>query len=78
MTQSRTPPGGEAPPPRKPAQERRLAGGLAEWAWRAALRLAMLKTPGVYDVILVVRSDGRREIVIQNAERPHKLEDLGG
>lgn len=65
-------------PPKKVAQERRLAGGLAEWAWRAALRLAMLKTPGIYDVMLVVRSDGRRELVIQNAERPHKLEDLGG
>ena len=60
------------------AVKRRLAGGLAEWAWRAALRLAMLKTPGVYDVMLVVRADGRREIVIQNPERPHKLEDLGG
>lgn len=71
MTQS-------GPPPPKKAQERRLAGGLAEWAWRAALRLAMLKTPGVYDVLLVVRPDGRREIVIQNPERPHKLEDLGG
>ncbi len=65
-------------PGKKQAQERRLAGGLAEWAWRAALRLAMLKQPGVYDVLLVVRLDGKRELVIQNAERPHKIEDLGG
>ena len=65
-------------PGKQQAQARRLAGGLAEWAWRAALRLAMLKQPGVYDVLLVVRLDGKRELVIQNAERPDKLEDLGG
>lgn len=58
-------------------QERRLAGGLAEWAWKVALRLAMLKEPGVYDVQLIVRLDKSRELVIQNAEKPHKLEDMG-
>lgn len=62
----------------KGAQERRLAGGLAEWAWRAALRLAMLKVPGVYLIHLIVYPDGRRQLVILNAEQPHKLEDLGG
>ena len=60
------------------AVKRRLAGGLAEWAWRAALRLAMLKLPGIYDVQLIVWPDGRRQLVVQNADRPHKLEDLGG
>lgn len=58
-------------------QKQRLPGGLAEWAWKAALRLAMLKEPGVYDVQLIVRPDKTRELVIQNAERPHKLEHLG-
>jgi hypothetical protein len=59
------------------ATQRLLAGGLAEWAWKMAIRLAMLKTPGVYDVQIIVWSDGRRTLVIQNAERPHKLEELG-
>ncbi|MCA9868615.1 MAG: hypothetical protein KC410_19155 [Anaerolineales bacterium] len=58
-------------------QTRKLPGGLAEWAWKAALRLAMLKEPGVYDVQLIVRLDKTRELIIQNAERPHKLEHLG-
>jgi hypothetical protein len=62
---------------RNQAKERRLAGGLAEWAWRAALRLAMLKEPGVYGVHLIVRQDGTRQLFIQNPDRPHKLEDLG-
>jgi len=61
----------------KAAQKQQLPGGLAMWAWKAALRLAMLKEPGVYDVLLVVRPDRTRELVIQNAERPHKLEHLG-
>ena len=64
--------------PAKEATQRRLAGGLAEWAWRAALRLAMLKLPGVYLIQLIVWPDGRRQLVVQNAEQPHKLEDLGG
>jgi hypothetical protein len=38
----------------------------------------MLKLPGIYDVQLIVWPDGRRQLVVQNAERPHKLEDLGG
>ncbi len=59
------------------AQEPRLPGGLAKWAWKAALRLAMLKEPGVYVIQLIVRDDKTRELIIQNAERPHKLEDLG-
>jgi hypothetical protein len=69
-----------APPTPKdaPAAQRRLAGGLAEWAWRAALRLAMLKLPGVYTIQLIVWPDGRRQLIVQNAEQPHKLEDLGG
>lgn len=54
-----------------------LPGGLARWAWKAALRLAMLKEPGVYDVQLIVRPDETRELIIQNAERPHRLEHLG-
>jgi hypothetical protein len=58
-------------------QKQRLSGGLAEWAWKAALRLAMLKEPGVYEVWLIVRADNTRMLVIQNAERPYKLEDLG-
>lgn len=57
--------------------QEKLAGGLARWAWKAALRLAMLKLPGVYDIQLLVRPDGARELIIQNADRPHKLEDLG-
>lgn len=57
--------------------EPRLPGGLAKWAWKAALRLAMLKEPGVYDMQLIVREDMTRELLIQNAERPHKLENLG-
>ncbi len=61
----------------KAAKTQQLPGGLAVWAWKAALRLAMLKEPGVYDVLLVVRPDKTRELVIQNAERPHKLEHLG-
>lgn len=61
----------------KEAKERRLAGGLAEWAWRAALRLAMLRVPGVYLIQLIVYPDGRRQLVVLNAE-PYKLEDLGG
>ncbi len=60
------------------AKDRRLAGGLAEWAWRAALRLAMLKRPGMYFLHLIVREDGRRELVIQNPDAPHRLEDMGG
>lgn len=64
--------------PQKEAAQRRLAGGLAEWAWRAALRLAMLKLPGVYLIQLIVWPDGRRHLIIQNVEQPHKLEDLGG
>ncbi len=63
---------------RRQAKERRLAGGLAEWAWRAALRLAMLKLPGIYNIRLIVRLDGKRELVIENPGQPHKLEDLGG
>ena len=59
------------------AQQRRLAGGLAEWAWRTALRLAMLKTPGLYLVHLIVHADGKREVVIQNPGQPFKLEDMG-
>jgi hypothetical protein len=66
----------ETPP--KEAAQRRLAGGLAEWAWRAALRLAMLKLPGVYMIQLIVWPDGRRQLVVHNPEQPHKLEDLGG
>lgn len=58
-------------------QDPKLVGGLAKWAWKAALRLAMLKEPGVYELQLIVRLDKTRELVIQNAERPHKLEDLG-
>lgn len=61
----------------RPQQEPKLAGGLAKWAWKAALRLAMLKEPGVYDLQLIVRMDKTRELVIQNAARPHQLEDLG-
>lgn len=61
----------------KSRQEPNLAGGLAKWAWKAALRLAMLKEPGVYDLQLIVRIDKTRELVIQNAGRPHQLEDLG-
>ncbi len=64
--------------PNKDVQQRRLVGGLAEWAWKAALRLAMLKLPGVYDLQLVVWPDGRRHLVIRNVDQPHKLEDLGG
>lgn len=56
---------------------RRWPGDLAEWALKVALRLAMLKEPGVYDVQLIVRPDKTRELIIQNAERPHKLEHLG-
>lgn len=54
-----------------------LPGGLAKWAWKAALRLATLKQPGVYGLLLIVRPDNTRELVIQNSERPHKPEDLG-
>ncbi len=64
-------------PPKKAAQERRLAGGLAEWAWRLALRMAMLKQPGVYIVHLVVLPNGRRQAAIQNPDEPYRLEDLG-
>ena len=56
---------------------RRRPGDLAEWAVKVALRLAMLKEPGVYDVQLIVRPDKTRELVIRNAEQPHKLEHLG-
>lgn len=56
---------------------RRRPGDLAEWALKVALRLAMLKEPGVYDVQLIVRPDKTRELIIRNAERPHKLEHLG-
>lgn len=76
-TQPKSPSGASAPPPPK-AQERRLAGGLAEWAWRFALRMATLKEPGVYEVTLVVWSDGRRSGFIRNPEQPHKIEDWGG
>ncbi len=58
-------------------ERRRRPGDLADWALKVALRLAMLKEPGVYDVQLIVRPDKTRELVIQNAERPHKLERLG-
>ena len=75
-TQPKPPPSGTATPPK--AQERRLAGGLAEWAWRAALRLAMLKLPGVYMIQLIVWPDGRRQLVVHNPEQPHKIEDWGG
>lgn len=61
--------GGKKPP--------QLAGGLALWAWKLALRLAMLKEPGVYQFLLILRPDGTRELVLQNAERPHKIEHLG-
>lgn len=56
---------------------RRRPGDMAEWAVKVALRLAMLKEPGVYDVQLIVRPDKTRELVIRNAEQPHKLEHLG-
>lgn len=62
----------------KAAQKQQLPGGLAMWAWKAALRLATLKQPGVYGLLLIVRPDNTRELVIQNSERPHKPEDLGG
>lgn len=61
----------------QPTQEPRLPGGLTKWAWKAALRLEMLKEPGVYTIQLIVRDDGGRELVIQNAEQPHRLENLG-
>lgn len=48
-----------------------------EWALKAARRLSMLEVPGVYEVQLLVRPDKTRELVILNAERPHKLEHLG-
>lgn len=54
-----------------------LPGGLAKWAWKVALRIAMLKEPGVYTMQLIVRADETRELIIENAERPHRLEHLG-
>jgi len=64
----------QAQPRKEPA---RPPPGLAMWMWRFVQRVGMLKTPGVYHIDLVVRSDGVRELIIYNADRPHRLENLG-
>lgn len=49
---------------------------LAKWMLKFAMRLGALKAPGVYELILVVHEDGRRDLVVKNPGQPHGLEHL--
>jgi hypothetical protein len=44
---------------------------------RAFFRIQSLKAVGVYEMLLIVRPDGYRELVVKNAGQPYKLEQLG-
>lgn len=46
-------------------------------ALKALLRLDSLKAEGVYELVLIVRPRGERELVVKNPGQPHALEHLG-
>lgn len=44
---------------------------------KALMRIESLKAEGVYELVLIVRPKGERELVVKNPGQPHSLEYLG-
>ena len=44
---------------------------------KAVMRMFSLNAPGVYDIVLIVRPDDTRELIVKNQGQPHPIEFLG-
>lgn len=54
-----------------------LGQSVPAWLVQFIYRVLMLRAPGVYEMILIVRDDNTRCVVIKNPSQPYRLEELG-